>query len=198
MRIILSTRNPGKLAEMRSLLADLPIELISAAEIPGAPEADEPFDTLEENAIQKATLLFEHTGLPGIADDTGLEVDALGGQPGVRSARYAGSDANDMANRQRLLAEMEGVKDRQARFRTVAVYCDQSGVYRFDGVCPGRIGSEERGSGGFGYDPLFIPDGEVRTFAEMAHDEKNRISHRGRALRQLADFLRDRLNTSPA
>ena len=194
MRIVLATRNLGKVAELRALLADLPVELVSAAEIAGAPDVEEDAPTLEGNAEKKARALWKHAGLPSLADDTGLEVDALDGAPGVYSARFAGPEADATANRVRLLADLSGVDDRSARFRTVLAFAESDEVHFFDGVCDGAITTAERGVGGFGYDALFQPDGETRTFAEMPAEAKNRISHRGRALHHFAAFLRKRLS----
>jgi XTP/dITP diphosphohydrolase len=193
MKIVLATRNPGKVAELRALLADLPVELISAAEVEGAPEVEEDAPTLEGNARKKAEALHQHTGLPALADDTGLEVDAIGGAPGVHSARFAGLEADDVANRVKLLRDLDGVADRSARFRTVLAFTEGDEVHFFEGVCEGRITEAERGTGGFGYDALFQSEGEIRTFAEMPAEAKNQISHRGRALKQFADFLHRRL-----
>ena len=190
MRIVLATRNPGKVAELKALLADLPVELVSAAEIEGAPDVEEDAPTLEGNAEKKARALWMHTGLPSLADDTGLEVDALGGAPGVYSARFAGPEANAERNRARLLADLDGEADRAARFRTVLAFADHGEVRFFEGICEGHITEAERGEGGFGYDALFQPEGETRTFAEMPADAKNAVSHRGRALQQVATFLR--------
>ena len=142
---------------------------------------------------KKPKPLHAHTGLPALADDTGLEVGALGGRPGVRSARFAGPHADDAANRARLLRELAGHADRAAQFRTVIALAEGGDVRYFEGVCRGLIIEEERGTGGFGYDALFVPEGEARTFAEMRQEEKNAISHRGRALREVAAYLRDRL-----
>ncbi len=195
MKIVLATRNPGKVAELRALLADLPVELVSAAET-GAPEVEEDAPTLEGNARKKAWALWAHTGLPALADDTGLEVDALGGAPGVRAARFAGPDADAEANRARLLRDLGGVAERSARFRTVLAFAEDGEVALFEGVCSGVITDSERGEGGFGYDVLFQPEGEAQTFAEMSPEAKNRISHRGRALAGFAEFLRGRLSAS--
>ncbi|MEM6326147.1 MAG: RdgB/HAM1 family non-canonical purine NTP pyrophosphatase [Bacteroidota bacterium] len=190
MRLILATRNPGKVAELQSRLEGLGVDLLSATEVDGAPEVDEDRDTLRGNAEKKARALFDHTGRPSLADDTGLEVNALHGAPGVRSARFAGPDADDSANRAHLLSRLGEATDRTARFRTVLAHVDATGVQFFDGVCEGEILREETGTGGFGYDALFVPaDGEGRTFAEMDGDEKNRISHRGRALDAFAAWL---------
>lgn len=193
MKIVLATRNPGKLYEMRSLLSGLPVHLISADEVNGAPLVEEDAATLEGNAARKAQALYEFTGLSSLADDTGLEVNALGGRPGVHSARYAGERSDDAANRRLLLKNMEGVEKRDARFRTVVAFVDGDGtLHYFEGICAGTIIDEERGEGGFGYDPLFIPEGSDLTFAELSAEEKNAVSHRGRALRPFAAYLRDR------
>lgn len=194
MKIVLATRNPGKLYEMRALLSGLPVHLISAAEVNGAPNVEEDAETLEGNAARKAQALYEYTGLPSLADDTGLEVGALGGRPGVHSARYAGERADDVANRRLLLKNLEGVENRAARFRTVVAFVDGDGtLHYFEGICSGTIIDEERGEGGFGYDPLFVPEESDLTFAELSAEEKNAVSHRGRALRPFAAYLRDRL-----
>ena len=132
--------------------------------------------------------------MPALADDTGLEVDALGGRPGVHAARYAGPACDAVANRALLRRELAGVANRAAQFRTIIAFAEAGAVRYFEGVCKGRILDEERGTGGFGYDPLFVPDGEARTFAELSPDEKNAISHRGRALRAFAAYLHERLS----
>ena len=182
MRLVLATRNAGKVAELAARLADLDVDLVSAADL-DAPDVEEDADTLAGNAEKKARALFEHTGLPALADDTGLEVDALDGLPGVRSARFAGDDADDGANRRKLLANLAGSETRTARFRTVLAYVDGDGLRTYDGVCEGTVATEESGTAGFGYDSVFRPArGDGRTFAEMTAEEKNRISHRGRAL----------------
>ena len=192
MRLVLATRNPGKVAELAARLGDA-ADLISAADVPGAPEVVEDADTLRGNAEKKARALHAHTGLPALADDTGLEVDALDGAPGVWSARFAGADADDAANRALLLDRLGGRDDRSARFRTVLAFADSAGVRFFDGVCEGSITEAEAGTGGFGYDALFRPaDGDGRTFAEMDAAEKNEISHRGRALDAFSRWLTSR------
>lgn len=189
MRLVLATRNPGKVAELRDRLADLDVDLVSAADL-DAPAVEEDAETLRGNAEKKARALFEHAGHPALADDTGLEVDALDGRPGVRSARYAGSDAADADNRRQLLADLAGAPTRTARFRTVLAYVDTDGVNFFEGVCEGLVTTEEEGTGGFGYDPLFRPvEGDGRTFAQMPTAEKNGISHRGRALDAFTAWL---------
>lgn len=181
--LLLATQNAGKVSELALRLAPLGIDLLSASDVPGAPDVEEDADTLAGNALKKAVTLARHAGLPALADDTGLEVDALDGAPGVRSARFAGEPADDAANRALLLQRLAGRSDRTARFRTVLALVDGEAVHTFDGVCDGTILDAERGEGGFGYDRLFAPaDGDGRTFAEMTGEEKNRISHRGRAL----------------
>jgi XTP/dITP diphosphohydrolase len=195
MTLLLATRNPGKVRELRALLADLPVTLRTPADLDAPPEVEEDRPTLEGNARKKACTLHAHTGLPTLADDTGLEVAVLDGRPGVHSARYAGPDADDAANRAKLLRELEGAADRSAQFRTVVAWVDEDGTERtFEGVCRGRIITEERGTGGFGYDALFVPERKTQTFAELPAAEKNRISHRARALQQFVAFLRDRLH----
>ena len=193
-RLVLATRNAGKVAELAARLDGLGVALVSAADVPGAPDVDETADSLAGNAALKAVALHAHTGLPALADDTGLFVAALGGAPGVHSARYAGPEADDAANRARLLDALRGETDRSAQFETVLALATDAGVRFFSGVCRGRILPEERGAAGFGYDRLFVPDdGDGRTFAEMTRDEKGRISHRARALDAFAEAIRDGL-----
>lgn len=189
MKIILATRNRGKIEELQALLRTLPVEIVAAGSIAGAPDVEEDGATLEANAEKKAAALAVFTGHPALADDTGLEVAALGGAPGVRSARYAGEDATDADNRRRLLDALTGETNRRARFRTVLAFADGGSARFFEGVCEGEITQEERGEKGFGYDSIFRPDGFQKTFAEMPQHDKNAISHRGRALRAFASFL---------
>lgn len=193
MRLLVATRNPGKLVEIRQLLADLPVEVLSIADVPDAPEVDEDLPTLEGNARKKAETLAAFSGLPTLADDTGLEVEALGGRPGVHSARFAGPEADDAANRSRLLEELRGIDGRKARFRTVVAFAERGSCRFFEGTCEGAIADGPRGSGGFGYDALFVPDGSDRTFAELDAASKNAISHRGQALRAFSSYLHTRL-----
>lgn len=197
-RFVLATANPDKAAELRQILTDAlgALELLPRPD--GVPEVEENAATLEENARLKAVALVAATGEAAMADDTGLEVDALKGAPGVLSARYAGEHATYADNVAKLLAELAGVEtaERTARFRTVALVCfpDGSEVLA-SGVVEGRIAMEARGSGGFGYDAVFLPDGGGgRTFAEMLPEEKHALSHRGRAFRALADDLLARQN----
>lgn len=189
-RLVLGTRNAGKVEELRALLADLPIELLPASALDDPPDVEEDAETLAGNARKKANAFRTHAGLPALADDTGLEVAALDGRPGVHTARFAGPDATPEDNKQRLLEVLDGVANRRARFRTVVALVEADGTaHTFEGVCPGTITTDPRGDGGFGYDPLFQPDGYDQTFAEMPADTKNEISHRRKALDALRHFL---------
>ena len=187
-KIVFATGNAHKLAEVQAVLGD-GFQLVTAAEAGITEEIPENGDTLEENASQKSHYLHDRLGMDCFADDTGLEVDALGGAPGVHSARYATDGHDFAANNRLLLKNMEGKADRRARFRTVISLIMEGREYLFEGRVEGRIAESESGSGGFGYDPLFIPDGSSVSFAEMSAEEKNAISHRGRAVRKLAEFL---------
>jgi len=197
INILVSTRNPHKLDEIHAITTELPVNLVSLAAFPDAPEVEEDADTLDGNATKKSQVLFLHSGLPTMADDTGLEVEALGGAPGVHSARYAGEDCDDAANRLRLLNELDGVDARRAQFRTVISFTTTGGTFLFEGICPGHIGTVEKGDGGFGYDSLFIPEGSTTTFAEMDPAEKNKISHRARALKRFASYLSGIVEDNP-
>lgn len=189
MKIVLATRNEGKVREMRRLLSGLNIEVVSAGEY-AIPEVVEDAGTLEGNALKKAKALHDATSLPALADDTGLEVDALNGAPGVHSARYAGPNADDAANRARLVEALQHETNRTARFRTVLAYVSDGDEHLFEGTCGGTITHEERGEDGFGYDSVFIPEEDDRTFAEMPADQKNAISHRARAMQAFVDWFR--------
>ena len=189
-RLVLASANPDKVKEIVAVLsAALPVELVPRPD--GVPDVVEDADTLVGNARLKARALVAATGMAAVADDTGLEVDALGGAPGVYSARYAGADAtyaDNVAELLRALAAAEGGGgDRRARFKTVALVAFPDGTeVSAEGVLPGTIATAARGANGFGYDPVFVPDGaDGRTFAEMTPDEKNALSHRGKALRAL-------------
>jgi len=188
--LVLATGNPGKVDELRALLADLSIILVPAADLDNPPEVVEDAETLAGNARKKARAFHDHAARATLADDTGLEVAALDGRPGVHTARFAGPDATPDANKRRLLDELEGVADRRARFRTVVALVTADGTaHTFEGICRGTITTAPRGTGGFGYDPLFQPEGHDQTFAEMPADAKNEVSHRRRALDALHDFL---------
>jgi XTP/dITP diphosphohydrolase len=188
MRLLLCSGNPGKLAELKALLPAR-FELITLAEAGLPDELPETGDTLEHNALQKARYARERTGLACIADDTGLEVRALDGAPGVHSARYAGPAKDPRANMEKLLAELAIATDRHARFRTVIALIDDAGEHLFEGTVEGTITDRPRGTGGFGYDPVFLPEMSDLTFAELPLKQKNAISHRGRAVWKLAMFL---------
>lgn len=194
-RLVLATRNPGKVDEIRALLSDLPVNPVPASDLEAPPDVEEDAPDLKGNALKKAQILHAYTGLPTLADDTGLEVDALDGAPGVHTARYAGPDATPEDNCRRMLHELDGVDGRAARFRTVIAYVADGIPQYFEGVCEGHITTEPRGEGGFGYDPIFVPAGETRTFAEMTPDEKNALSHRKKALQHFTRFMEDRLHT---
>lgn len=186
--MVFATNNPHKLQEIRQILGES-LRVQSLAEIGCTDDIPETAPTLEGNAEIKARYVAEHFGTDCFADDTGLEVPALGGAPGVYSARYAGPGHDSAANMTKLLREMEGVTDRRARFRTVIALLRGGKLELVEGVVNGTIATEPHGTDGFGYDPVFIPEGGVRTFAEMSADEKNAISHRGRAVEALAKIL---------
>ena len=183
MKILIASRNAHKIQEIREIF-DLPgVEWVSTAAFPELADVVEDGDTFEANAIKKAVELATATGLWALADDSGLEVAALGNAPGVYSARYAGEPCSHANNNAKLLRELDGKADRSARFRCVAALSDPAGrAETVSGSCPGRIIETLRGAQGFGYDPLFVPDGFAQTFAEMGSEQKNRLSHRGRAL----------------
>lgn len=195
MTILLGTNNKHKVEEMAAILRSVlgnTVRIVLPTDVPSFPtHIEETGTTLEENAYIKAMAIFTATGLPCIADDTGLEIDVLDGKPGVYSARYAGENASFADNRTKALHAMEHVDaaQRQARFRTVLCYCDHLRTLFAEGVCEGIITTEERGSEGFGYDPIFQPQNYNLTFAEMPAEEKNAISHRGRALANFADTM---------
>lgn len=188
--LIFATNNPHKTEEIRSALGDR-FRLITLNEAGISCEIPEPHDTLEKNAGEKSWTIRRLSGQDCFSEDTGLEVDALGGRPGVRSARYAGEDGDARRNIARLLDEMSGIHDRKARFRTVISLILHGSEYLFTGICEGRISLSPKGEKGFGYDPVFIPEGADATFAEMEREEKNRYSHRRKALEQLIGFLND-------
>ena len=191
MNLIFATNNRHKLTEVNQILGDT-IELTTLAECGITEDIPETSPTIQGNALQKARYVWERTGRNCFADDTGLEVDALNGAPGVRSARYA-TDGHDFdANVTLLLRNLEGVTERSAQFRTVVALILDGEEYLFEGIVRGYITSERFGEGGFGYDPVFVPEGEVMTFAEMSAEAKNAISHRGRAMAKLAEWLAER------
>ncbi len=185
---VFASHNRHKIQEVTDILGP-DFQLSGLSDIGCYEEIPEPYDTLEENAMAKARHVFTHYGKNCFADDTGLEVDALNGLPGVLSARYAGPGKNNRANVAKLLRELEGETNRKARFRTVVALILDGCEHLFEGIVNGRIIHEPRGDQGFGYDPVFIPDGYTVTFAEMDAAEKNRISHRYTAIAKLAVFL---------
>jgi XTP/dITP diphosphohydrolase len=188
MKIVFATNNAHKLREVSAVLGE-GYELVTLREVGITEDIPETGETLDENASQKARYVWERTGLNCFADDTGLEVEALGGAPGVRSARYATDGHDFAANNRKLLHELEGVSNRRARFRTVISLIEGGVERQVEGTVEGVIAESESGCEGFGYDPLFIPDGYTHTFAEMTAEQKNAISHRGRAVANLVKLL---------
>ena len=189
MKLVFATNNKHKLDEVRKITSRHPVEIVSLAEINCFDDIPETADTLEGNALQKAHYIQEKFGLNCFADDTGLEVEALNNAPGVYSARYAGPGHDSEANMKKLLHEMEGKENRKARFRTVIALVWNGKTYSFDGIVNGIITTTKRGENGFGYDPIFIPEGYEQTFAELGNDIKNQISHRAKAVEKLDEFL---------
>ena len=189
-RLVFATNNAHKLEEIRAILGNS-IEILSLADIHCHADIPETADTLEGNARQKSRYVYEHYGLDCFADDTGLEVESLGGAPGVYSARYADGQGHDsQANMNKLLKEMEEKNDRKAQFRTIISLIEKGEDRQFVGIVKGHITRVKRGESGFGYDPIFQHDGYETTFAELGSDIKNRISHRARAVAALCDYLR--------
>ena len=192
-KILFGTNNKDKLREIQELVGES-LQILSLADIALDMDVEETEDTLQGNATLKATSFFKASGIPCFSDDSGLEVDALGGRPGVYSARYAGENCSYQDNVDKMLMEMKGKENRRARFRTVISFFDGEHLHHFEGKAEGNITEEEKGKGGFGYDPIFVPLNEEKSFAEMSPEEKNAISHRGKAVRMLADFLIDQFN----
>lgn len=191
MKVVLATHNPHKVEEIRDILAGLNIELLSLDSFPQIGEIVEDGETLEENARKKARTVFETTGILSLADDTGLEVEALGGRPGVYSARYSGEHATYKQNNEKLLGELKDIlpEKRKAKFRCVISIFGNGIDEIASGEVPGRIGGGERGVNGFGYDPLFVAEGYDITYAEMDSETKNKLSHRARALEEARKIL---------
>lgn len=212
MKIVFATNNPNKLQEIRDILGER-FEIVSLQEIGCHEDIPETGETLQENALLKAKYVAEHYGLDCFADDTGLEVEALHGAPGVHSARYAeGTDHNSEANMQKLLHELQDKENRKARFRTVIALLQHPknqqeenventfaapDIHYFEGRIDGIIAKEKRGNAGFGYDPLFIPNGYQQSFAELGETIKNHISHRAQAVEKLAEYLHSKINETP-
>ncbi len=190
MKLVFATHNKHKLQEIKPLLP-VPINLLSLQDIHCDEEIMETAETISGNALLKATYIHKNYGMNCFADDTGLEVDALDGRPGVYSARYAGPQKNDDDNVDKLLKELDKQSHRKAQFKTVIALTLGNRQKTFTGICKGEILRERKGSSGFGYDPVFMPEGYTQSFAEMALEEKNKISHRGKALKKLIHYLQE-------
>lgn len=188
IRLVLATNNPHKVKEIRNILPES-FELLDLSQAGVTEELPETSGTIEGNAIQKALRVWELTGMQCVADDSGLEVEVLGGKPGVDSAHFAGLPRNDGRNIIYLLDQLEGVQNRRAGFRTVLAYVQNGEVFTFEGVVQGVITNAPRGTGGFGYDPVFVPEGFEKSFAELPAEVKNSISHRANALKLFHDFI---------
>ena len=192
--LVIASRNEKKKQELLQIIGDLDLKVATLNEFPGAPEVEEDGLTFRDNAIKKAREVARFTGCLTLADDSGLEVDALGGSPGVYSARFAGEPTDDERNNRKLMEMLRGVpaQERTARFRCViAIAFPDDRVETTEGICEGRISITPGGQGGFGYDPLFVPDGFSQTFAELGPEVKNRISHRGKALQEVSKLLQE-------
>lgn len=192
MKIVFATNNPNKLAEIRQLMPE-GIEILSLKDINCLEELPETSDTLEDNAAQKAYYVYDNYGHNCFSDDTGLEIEVLDGRPGVYSARYAGPECRAEDNIQKILAEMKGEEHRDASFRTIISLVIDGIEFQFEGQIAGQIITEKWGDQGFGYDPIFLPDGYEESFAQMTVEEKNIISHRGLAVKKLIQFLQKRV-----
>jgi len=187
-RLVFATNNKHKLEEVSAVIGEK-INILSLTDIQCFDDIPESADTLEGNALLKSRHVFQKFGMDCFADDTGLEVEALDGEPGVYSARYAGEDSNAERNIEKLLAALSGKPNRKARFRTVISLIMDEKIHYFEGIVKGEIIEQKRGNSGFGYDPVFVPEGFSQTFAEMGSDEKNKISHRALAVNELIQFL---------
>ena len=190
MKLVFATNNRHKLQEVRDIVGDR-VEVLSLADIDCHDDIPETADTLQGNALIKARHIYEKYGLDCFADDTGLEVEALGGAPGVYSARYAGEDCDSEANMRKLLENLTGKSNRSAQFRTVIALIINGEEILFNGIVKGTIATEKKGDSGFGYDPVFIPEGHSDSFAQMGSEMKNSMSHRFRATQQLGDYLKE-------
>ena len=190
MKLVFATQNENKAQEIQSLLPEY-FKIITLKDIRCFDEIPETAETLEENSLLKASFISETYNLNCFADDTGLEIEALDNRPGVYSARYAGPKKSAAANIKKVLLELEGKTARNAQFRTLITLILNKSTFSFEGIVRGEIISEKRGENGFGYDPIFVPEGEVRTFAEMSLEEKNKHSHRARAFQKMIEFLNE-------
>lgn len=193
--LVFATNNQNKVKEIRSILTD-PFEIITLIEAGIDIDIPEPHDSLEANATEKSSTIHRLTAKNCFSEDTGLEVDALNGEPGVKSARYAGNGRDFQDNINKLLSKLANQTNRKARFRTVVSLIWEAKEYLFEGICEGQITLDQKGLEGFGYDPIFIPDGGTKTFAEMTMEEKNSFSHRKKAIAQLVNFLQNKLDES--
>lgn len=191
MKICFATNNKHKLEELQKSIGDS-IELISLKQLNFEDEIPETGITLEANSLQKAKYIWDRFQIPTIADDTGLGVEALDGRPGVYSARYAGENCSSEDNMNKLLEELEGEGNRSSVFKTVVTYLNGDEIHQFEGVCEGSIREKKSGEDGFGYDPIFQPKGFNVTFAELTIDDKNKISHRGKAVQKLVEFIKNK------
>jgi XTP/dITP diphosphohydrolase len=190
MKLVFATQNENKAHEIQSLLPEY-FKIISLKDIRCFDEIPETAETLEGNSLLKASFISETYNLNCFADDTGLEIEALDNRPGVHSALYAGPDKSAAANIDKVLSELEGKTNRNAQFRTIITLILNSSTFTFEGIVRGEIISEKRGKNGFGYDPIFVPEGEIRTFSEMSLEEKNKHSHRARAFQKMIEFLNE-------
>jgi len=187
-KLVFATNNEHKLRELQQILSNR-FELLSLKDIGCTEEIPETAETIEENSMQKAEYVYKKYKTDCFADDTGLEIEALNGRPGVYSARYAGEEKNMTKNIEKILSELKGAENRKARFKTVISLILNGEKYQFEGIVNGKIIEQKKGDSGFGYDPVFVPEGYNQTFAEMSAEEKNKISHRGRAVQKLVKFL---------
>ncbi len=190
MKLVFATQNENKAQEIQSLLPEY-FKIITLKDIRCFDEIPETAETLEGNSLLKASFISETYNLNCFADDTGLEIEALDNRPGVNSARYAGPEKSAAANINKVLLELEGKTERNAQFRTLITLILNKSTFSFEGIVRGEIISEKRGENGFGYDPIFVPEGEIRTFAEMSLEEKNKHSHRARAFQKMIEFLNE-------
>lgn len=189
--IIIATKNKGKIKEFKKILSDKEFEISSLLDISDLPEINEDGNSFEDNAVKKSGHIFELTGKPCIADDSGLEIDYLDGAPGIKSSRFCGISTPQSVKNEKFISMMKGAKEneRGAQFRCVVAFTDNNGKKTFEGICKGRISDKQKGSNGFGYDPIFIPEGFEKTFGELDEDVKNRISHRAKALRKFYNWF---------
>ena len=190
MRICLASNNPHKIREIRQILPE-GLDLLSLEEIGCTEDIEETEETIEGNSLLKAQYIYDNYGISSISDDTGLEVTALNGEPGVYTARYAGEEKDSQKNMALLLKNLEGKSDRSARFKTVITFIENGQVHQFEGIAEGNIIAEQRGAEGFGYDPIFQPSGYEETFAEISSEMKNQISHRAKATQKLIQYLKN-------